>query len=190
MSATTDMLEKHGLEITDEELAHELGASLDRDRSSDLGVLGDHEIQTLKDHAGVDAAVLDGLTLDEARRRQILGRTRSATRMLRRLLTRAEAAERLGLDVSSVSRRVSDGRLWAIADRGRRIPAWQIHDGALLPGLATVIAAIPDEVDAATVQGVMTTPQDDLDGATPIDYLASGGDPEAVAAIVAWPWQW
>lgn len=185
MTATIEVLARHGVRITDEELAAELAAALDRD-AAESGTLSAAEISFLTEHAGADAArTLEAFDPDDAHRRQVLATTDATVRLLQGLLTRAEAAVQLGIDETGVSRRIADGRLWALGRRGRRIPAWQIHTGALLPGLEQVIAAIPDGADPATVQGLMTTPQDDLDGASPIEHLAAGGNPVIVAEMVA-----
>ena len=103
-----------------------------------------------------------------------------------------EAAELLGIDVSRVLRDIERGRLHAFwVDEVARLPAWQFTDDAerrVLPGLTTVVHALPVDMCPASVLGVMTTAQEDLvDGGapvTPVEWLRGGGDPQAVVDLL------
>ncbi len=98
-------------------------------------------------------------------------------------LTRDHAARLLGISPQAVSKRLAAGSLSALA-RGRelRFPAWQFHEGATLPGLAEVLAAYPGSTLALTTWA--STPNLDLDGATPAQMLARRGGVERVLAAI------
>ncbi|MEU0883557.1 DNA-binding protein [Lentzea sp. NPDC005914] len=101
-----------------------------------------------------------------------------------------EAARQLQVDTSRIRHRLGVGRLVGWKDRGSwRLPAWQFAGTGVLPGLETVLAAIPSDQPALVVAAFMTTLQEDLpvDGepATPRDWLLAGGDPRRVADLAS-----
>lgn len=105
-------------------------------------------------------------------------------------LTVAEAARQLQVDTSRIRHRLGVGRLVGWKDRGSwRLPAWQFAGTGVLPGLETVLAAIPSDQPALVVAAFMTTLQEDLlvEGkpATPRDWLLAGGDPRRVADLAS-----
>ncbi|MBS44596.1 MAG: hypothetical protein CMH83_15815 [Nocardioides sp.] len=61
-------------------------------------------------------------------------------------------------------------------------PTWQVRDGAVLPGLAEVLAAFAGQ-PAFSVATWVTTEHDDLDGATPAGWLIAGRDVGAVVRL-------
>ena len=107
-------------------------------------------------------------------------------------LSVAEVAQVLSIDAARVRRRQAKSDLYAFLAGGRRrYPLWQFTgDPArpVLPGLAALVHGIPADMHPASVQGFMTTPQEDLrvDGErmTPVDWLLRGGDAEALVAIL------
>lgn len=132
------------------------------------------------------AAVAAWDPVDEHRRRQQTV-TAAAAQVAASTLSVAEVAGQLGVDASRVRHWITDqpARLYAVTiGRRRGIPAWQIHQGGLLPGLDQVVARIPAVVHPLDVAAVMTTPQDEMAGRTPVDHLAGGGDPEPVGQLV------
>lgn len=187
MTVATEALARHGVHVTDAELAAELDRALEgTPGAAEATSLSDAEVSFLAEHGGQGVSqMLAALDPAQAYREQTLAKARTAARMLRGLLTRDAAADLLGIDASGVSRRIRDGRLWALPRSGRRIPAWQIRDGRLLPGLPEIVAALPDDADPLGVEGFMSTPQDDLGGITPIRFVTAGGDPKKVAEMVA-----
>jgi hypothetical protein len=105
-------------------------------------------------------------------------------------LTVAGAAERINVDSSRIRHRLAEGRLAGWKDRGGwRLPVWQFTNDGLLPGLDTVLAAVPEDQPPLVVAGFMTTPQPDLptsgNPTTPRDWLLAGGDPTPVAHLLA-----
>jgi hypothetical protein len=141
------------------------------------------------------AAALTDVGLDLAPRRESERDPRARTVALQAVLrdtalTVAGAAERIAVDSSRIRHRLADGRLTGWKDRGGwRLPVWQFTNDGVLPGLETVLAAVPDDQPPLVVAGFMTTPQEDLRTAdeptTPRDWLLAGGDPSAVARFVA-----
>lgn len=131
-----------------------------------------------------EASVARGDLAELERRTRLEAVTRS--------LSTGEVAELLGIDVSRVRHRKAKDGLYAFPVGAKlRFPTWQFTDAPeqrVLPGLTAVVRAIPDDMRAPSVLGVMTTPQEDLlvDGAqvTPPEWLASGGDPQAVVDIL------
>lgn len=111
---------------------------------------------------------------------------RRASRLAAGSLSLAEAAERLGVDRSRVSRRCSTGRLYSFTLDGTvRIPRWQLAGDRLLPGLEQVVPAIPAETTPLLIEAVMTAPQEETGSLPPVDFLAEGGAPRVVVEMVA-----
>lgn len=116
-------------------------------------------------------------------------RTVAAQAVLRdSAVTVTEAAAVVGVDGSRIRHRLAAGRLSGWKDRGGwRLPTWQFTRSGVLPGLETVLAAVPDDQPALVVAAFMTTPQEDLplDGgpSTPRQWLLAGGDPRTVARL-------
>jgi hypothetical protein len=134
-----------------------------------------------------------GLDLEPAGERDALPRARAvvAHAVLRdSALTVGEAARQLQVDTSRIRHRLGVGRLVGWKDKGGwRLPAWQFAGSGVVPGLDTVLAAVPPDQPALVVAQFMTTAQEDLpvDGrpATPRDWLLAGGDPRRVADFAA-----
>lgn len=105
-------------------------------------------------------------------------------------LTVSDAAATIGVDTSRIRHRLAAGRLVGWKDRGGwRLPAWQFTGSGVLPGLETVLAALPIDQPPLVVAAFMTTPQEDLvisgEPGTPRQWLLAGGDPDRVAALAA-----
>jgi len=81
---------------------------------------------------------------------------------------------------------VHRGRLLALRAEGGHLvyPLFQFHAGRPLPALGDLLAAFREVgVDAWTVASWLVTPQDELDGVTPVEWLKGGREPDrAVAA--------
>ncbi|MCP2331515.1 hypothetical protein G443_001785 [Actinoalloteichus cyanogriseus DSM 43889] len=105
-------------------------------------------------------------------------------------LTLTEAADRLRVGIADVEARIAAGRVAGWRGRGGwRLPAWQFTEIGVLPGLAEVLDAVPDDQPDLVVAGFMMTAQATLlvDGhpVTPRRWLLTGGAPEAVAELAA-----
>lgn len=101
-----------------------------------------------------------------------------------------QAADRLGIDSSRIRHRVSSRHLVGWKDRGGwRLPAWQFTDTDVLPGLETVLAAMPFDQPALVLANFMTTRQEDLDlddrPVSPREWLLAGGSAHRVAELAA-----
>ncbi|RZS43289.1 hypothetical protein EV193_102268 [Herbihabitans rhizosphaerae] len=134
-----------------------------------------------------------GLDLSPRRPDEIDARARTvaAQTVLRdSALTVLDAARKLGVDDSRIRHRLAAGRLVGWKDRGGwRLPAWQFTSSGVLPGLETVLAAVPDDQPPLVVAAFVTTPQEDLringSPATPRQWLLAGGEPQRVAELAA-----
>jgi len=63
-------------------------------------------------------------------------------------------------------------------------PAWQFEAGKPLPGLRDVLAAFPRDFHPLDIERVMTTPDEELDGQSPREWLVAGASPARVLAFV------
>ncbi|MBB1031891.1 hypothetical protein G6027_13560 [Dietzia sp. SLG310A2-38A2] len=144
----------------------------------------------LRDHAGLDdPSILDDWSAEKEDQRRSEIVVASAVQFVADTLSREEAGELLDVDDTNVSRRAKKGQLYAIYRDGRpRYPRWQFRDGTALPGLAPIVACLERlELDPVSVATFMVRPNDELDDHSPVDYLAAGGEPGAVVALLdAW----
>ncbi len=138
-------------------------------------------------HAGVPLSAPEGSPLSRATEETV-----SVLGEASRSLTIDQTAALLGVHRSRVSHRLRDGHLYAFRiGAQRRLPRWQLTaDGAPLPGLEHVLPALPADLHPAAVEGFFTTPAPDLDGRSPAQWLASGGDPQRVVDEAAGIDQW
>ena len=122
-------------------------------------------------------------------------------------LTAKEAAARLGIPESRVRRMIARRTLYSVLlDNRRHIPAFQFAqqgspmerarpspaaaEGALVPNIGKVNAALPEDLHSVEVQAWYTQPHtdlflgDDVDArVSPLDWLRSGGDVDRVAQL-------
>jgi hypothetical protein len=109
----------------------------------------------------------------------------------------AQVAAALGVTEARVRQRCKDRTLWAIRDGQRWTlpiiqfaadPRRQAVNTSQIHGLDEVFPAIPQDWHPLSVRGFLATPQSDLvvDGQqqTPLDWLGSGGDVDAVLRMV------
>ncbi|WP_344677475.1 DNA-binding protein [Saccharopolyspora taberi] len=135
--------------------------------------------------AGLDLAPLADTELDPR------ARTVAEQAVLRdTALSVNQAAERIGVDSSRIRHRIGDRRLIGWKDRGGwRLPAWQFTDNDVLPGLESVLAAMPIDQPALVLANFMATPQEDLElgdrAVSPREWLMAGGSPQQVADLAA-----
>jgi excisionase family DNA binding protein len=176
------------LPLSAEELVDEFAAVLRSAAHPEAAPLTESEALFLRRHGGPEAAdALAAWDPREARADHARATVRAVAELVETTLGVTEAADALGVDRSRISHRLAGGTLWAVSmGRHRRIPRWQITDeGQLLPGLATVIAALPPGIDPLTVDAFMHTALAELGDQAPVGYLAAGGDPDLVAGFLA-----
>lgn len=110
-------------------------------------------------------------------------------------LTVEQLAAAVNVTPSRIRQRLNHDRtLWGFKVGPRyqwRIPAWEIVDGQLLPGVEPVARAIPDGMHPVAVDRLVRTPNPDLiidnEAVSVRDWLAAGGDPATAAASVGDP---
>jgi DNA-binding transcriptional regulator YiaG len=90
-------------------------------------------------------------------------------------LSDAEFAARLGVSARETVRNYREkGRIfaWEKDARNLRYPAWQIHDGGLLPGLTEVLAALTKHGRSAfAIANYFLSESEELGGKRPLDLL-------------------
>lgn len=102
----------------------------------------------------------------------------------------AAIADVLGVDRSRVSQRLADHSLYAFQGPDTRyFPRWQLTGKRTLPKLRTVLRALDPHLHPLSVDHWFTTPNVDLEiedePATPVEWLATGGDPSVAAELAA-----
>ena len=110
-------------------------------------------------------------------------------------LTTKKAAQRLGVPESRIRQMVARRTLYGVLlNNRRRIPVFQFaQGGGLVPNIAKVNAALPEDLHPVEVQAWYTQPHadlfvgDDLDACvSPLDWLRSGGDVQRVVQLARW----
>jgi excisionase family DNA binding protein len=164
-------------DITEADLSSSLEHRLSVQPDPAAADLTSAEEEFWRRHAGVPLGDAAGSPLDRA-----TDATMSVIGAASRSLTIEQAAGLLDVHRSRVSHRLRDHQLYSFhIGSQRRLPRWQFTaEGAPLPGLETVLAALPADLHPAAVEGFFTTPDPDLDDASPAQWLASGGDPQRV----------
>jgi hypothetical protein len=189
----TEVLERHGTGLAAADVIEGLDAALSQAPRPGAVPMSAAEVAFLRDNGGPQAAeVIDGWDPAAHGRRGAQAAIARVARDTASSMSIAEAAATLGVDRSRISHRLAGGTLWAYTVGGaRRIARWQFTaQGALLPGLREVVAAIPEGVTPPTVEAFMRAPLAELGGAAPVGYLADGGDPAVVAGFLAALGEW
>jgi len=111
-------------------------------------------------------------------------------RLLSDALDTESTAQVLKVTPGRVRQRLAARQLYGVrVGNSWRIPRWQFSGHGTVPGLEYVIAAMPKRLHPLGVEHVMTTPSPDLSiagqAASPLSWLVSGGDPQAVVRLVA-----
>ncbi|MGI8417529.1 MAG: DNA-binding protein [Nakamurella sp.] len=187
MSTVPEVLARHGIALTESDVAAELDRAFRALPAAGAAALTAGERDYLTDHAGNQSAqaIADWDPQVERQRRAAVAAT-GIEHLIASTLSIDQAAQAIGVDRSRISHRRTSGTLYSVTVGGRRrIPAWQIRDGQELPGLAQVVAAIPTGTHPLDIEAIMTNSQDELAGRTPVEHLAGGGDPAPVTDILA-----
>ncbi|WP_102143945.1 DNA-binding protein [Mycobacterium hubeiense] len=177
---------KHNVGLTADDIMRELDNTLAAIPHGAAAPLSASELDFMRGHVGPEAgAVIDNWTVDGERQHRAGATVRQLADTIVRSVSTKEAAAIMGIDRSSVSRRLSRNVLWSFYFRGHwRIPRWQFIDGRLLSGLDVIVPAIPRAANPAAVDAFMHTGEPDFGGRTPIEHLGAGGDPTLVAAVL------
>lgn len=184
-STVAGLLADFGVSSSESDFVTALRAALVREPRPGTSTLTDAEAAVLAEHSGVDPAAAARLG---APRQVTVERARIEFDLLRRSYTAHDVASKWAVDDSRVRHRVRNHALYGVrVGRTLRLPNWQFDDDLRpLPGLAAVLAALPEGMHPREVEGFMTTPQDELRlrgrPVSPRDWLLTGGDAALVAA--------
>lgn len=183
-----EVLARHDVSLNEEDIATTLDRALEMLPVPSAVPLTAGEIDYLAANAGNDAAetVATWNPRGEFQQRAAAA-TSAAARLLGATLGIDEVANRLGVDRSRISHRISAGTLYSFtagSSRRRRIPAWQLTADGLLPGLDSLVKAIPRGAHPMDVSALMSTPQPELADRTPAEHLEGGGDPRPVVELL------
>lgn len=103
-------------------------------------------------------------------------------------LSTSEVAALLGRAEANVRRSRLSGDLYAPNPgdpAGLRFPRWQFTSaGGVVPGLRRIIPAFPRDTHPLAVARFMTQPLEDLDGMSPVGWLAGDGPVDPVVVLV------
>ncbi|WP_026819389.1 MbcA/ParS/Xre antitoxin family protein [Arthrobacter castelli] len=133
-----------------------------------------------------------GLT-DEARTasrmKALKGRITADESIEANSLTTAEVAQLLGRLESNVRRSRLSGDLYSpgtgVAESTLRFPRWQFtEEGHVVPGLRRLLPLFPRYFHPQSIERFMTSPNEALGGLSPVEFLTSGGDVDAVEQLV------
>jgi len=111
--------------------------------------------------------------------------------MLVQAKSATEVAHNLGVTSTRIRQRALERTLYGIRDRDEwRFPGWQFDDsGRPIRGLGAVFPVMSRDLHPIAVFRFLSEPSADLeiddDPVSPLAWLATGGDPEPVAAIAA-----
>lgn len=143
---------------------------------------GEREFLT---RAGVEPEALDPENLRKARLELALLAEQSEAGASEGLTTR-EVAELLNIQPANVRRLLAARGLYASARAGRGehvFPMWQFVGNKAVPHLREVLDALPGDMHPLDVESFMTEAREPLGGRSPVDWLATGGQPEPVVAL-------
>jgi len=111
--------------------------------------------------------------------------------MLVQAKSATEVAHSLGVTSTRIRQRALERTLYGIRDRDEwRFPGWQFDDsGRPIRGLGAVFPVMSRDLHPIAVFRFLSEPSPDLEidenPVSPLAWLATGGDPEPVAAIAA-----
>ncbi|MGI8416140.1 MAG: helix-turn-helix domain-containing protein [Nakamurella sp.] len=187
MTTLAEVLRTYAPEISETEFAADLRSKFEHVHGTDDPGLTTGELAFLNEHGGAAAGeVIARWNPDAERSCRSRIVAESVRHVYAQTLSAVQVAELTGKSRSQITRDLNTGKLYGLSvGRHWRIPRWQFVDDAVLPGLAAVVPAIPEHLHPSVVEGFMTTPQDELNSRTPIDYLRTGGSPAPVAEMVA-----
>ncbi|MGI8680001.1 MAG: hypothetical protein ACR2LX_15230 [Jatrophihabitans sp.] len=171
----TEILASYGM--AEEEFVAELSRDLRAAPNSSATRLTEDEDSLLKKRSGITSRVDDDASVRKA---TLQSSSSNLAEQTRESLSVEQAAKLLMVDGSRVRHRVRDRALYAFKIGGAlRLPTWQFHRHDALPGLRTLLAALPADLHPLEVAGFMTGPDADLavddEPTSPRDWLLGGG---------------
>lgn len=171
--------------VTEDEFVDELSRDLAGSPDSSASRLTDSEESILREHGGITVPMGDEAAVRKAAPRAVSSNLAAQTR---ESLSVEQTAELLVVDASRVRHRVRDRALYAFKiGGGLRLPAWQFHGHAVIPGLRSVLAALPPDLHPLELAGFMTAADSDLvvggQPTSPREWLIGGGDVGVVVEL-------
>jgi hypothetical protein len=145
------------------------------------------EAQFLVQHGGVPAEDLTEEARRQTRLRIAQERSRVSREVAESSLTTGQVASMRGRADAGVRRSAGTGDLYALNQgdsRGLRFPRWQFAGSQVLPGLRRIVPTFPRNTHPLTIESFMTRPSEELDGLTPVSWLAGGGSVDAVVELI------
>lgn len=188
-----DVLARHRVSLNEEDVAVALECALMALSAPAAAPLTAAEIDYLTEHADpVAAEAIKSWNPQSEYDERAAAAATASSKVLGSTLGIDECAEKLGVDRSRISHRISAGVLYSFTAVGtrRRIPAWQFVGEDLLPGLGKVVRAIPAGAHPLDVSALMTTRQSELADRTPVEHLTSGGNPQPVVELLGALGRW
>jgi hypothetical protein len=179
VSVVSEVLEAYDAGLSEEDVAQMLRQALEAGAHRGAATLTADEAAFLEAHAGV-AGYDPDKALDV--RGIVTARLEVEMSVVATSCSTEELAGRLGIDGSRVRHRARDGSLYSVrVGRSLRFPRWQFDDGLrTLPGLSTVLAALPKGLHPAEVEGWVVNPNPNLvidgDVVSARDWLLRGGE--------------
>lgn len=169
--------------------ARELPRSLPRDADgTPATALSPGEREFLLTHAGMSEFDLSEQARAVTRLDLTLDRRTLDAAALDSALSTREVAALLGRTEASVRRSRRYGDLYALNPgdpTGQRFPRWQfISTGRLLPGLRRILSGFPRDTHPLAIARFMTQIHGDLDGISPVEWLANNGAVDPLASLV------
>lgn len=192
MGAVHEVLERHGIRASEEELAQAVEVALAA--SGFRRPYPDPRRELKAGQARLLACGGFGLGRLELGLEDPIVRTAFAYAVLRTTaLTTQKAARRLGVSARRVRQRLAERALYGIeAGDGWRLPAFQFARKGLVPGIERIFPRLPKSLSPVAVYRWFHTPSPDLEerggegrALTPLQWLQSGNDPDVVAELAA-----
>ncbi|WP_344033659.1 hypothetical protein [Paeniglutamicibacter psychrophenolicus] len=145
------------------------------------------EVDFLMKHTDLTEADLSPHGRAKTHLRVLAERSRSRALLDEASLSTAEVAALLGRDPANIRRSRLEGDLYSpgvgVPGQSLRFPKWQFVDNTYVRGLRKIIPAFPDQFHPLSIERFMTEPNDELHSMSPVQWLVSGGDPDAVAKL-------
>lgn len=178
--------------VGEDEFVDALSRELHAAPDSSASRLTESEESLLQEHGGITSPVGDEVSVRKA---TLQSSTSNLAEQTRESLSAEQAAKLLMVDGSRVRHRVRDQALYAFKiGGGLRLPTWQFHRHDALPGLRTLLAALPADLHPLEVAGFMTSPDADLtvedEPTSPRDWLLGGGDVRVVVELLEHVDEW